>query len=179
MGLEASVLLWIQENLRGEVLNETFSAFTHLGDHGLLFIVLGLLLLVIPRTRKVGLTVLTALLIGALITNVTLKPLVGRIRPWLVVEGLVALVEETDLRSFPSGHTTAAFAFAGAVLFSNSGGKWKIFGLVLAALMGFSRLYVGVHYPTDVLAGVVVGLLAGALSWQFWKDKKICKKSSS
>ena len=179
MGLEASVLLWIQENLRGEVLNRAFSAFTHLGDHGLLFIVLGLLLLVIPRARKVGLTVLTALLIGALITNVTLKPLVGRIRPWLVVEGLTALVEETDLRSFPSGHTTAAFAFAGAVLCSTPVKRWRALALAVAGLMAFSRLYVGVHYPTDVLAGVVVGLLAGALSWQFWKDKKICKKSSS
>lgn len=177
---EETFLLWIQEYLRSEFLTEFFVPFTHLGDSGMLFIVMGILLLCIPKTRKIGLAVLTALLIGALITNVTLKPLVDRARPWLVIEQLWVLVGSgAGDPSFPSGHTTAAFAFGGAVLFSTVKKRWKALALMLAVLMGFSRLYVGVHYPTDVLGGCLVGLLAGWLSWQFWKNKKMNKKSSS
>ena len=172
MGLEASILLWIQEHLRGEFLDQIFSAYTHLGDSGLLFIVLGIGLLCFPKTRRAGLTVLTALLIGALITNVTLKPLIHRTRPFLAVEGLTALVEAGDAHSFPSGHATAAFSFASTMLFAMKGTAWKALSLAVAVLMAFSRLYVGVHYPTDVLAGAAIGLLAGWMAGQLWERKK-------
>ena len=180
MPWEATALLWIQTHLRSETLTRIFVPFTHLGDSGMLFIVFGVLLFCIPKTRKVGLGILTALLIGALITNVTLKPLVNRTRPWVVIEQLHVLVDSgAGDPSFPSGHTTAAFAFAGAVLFSGIKKGGKILALLLAVLMGFSRLYVGVHYPTDVLGGIAVGLFAGRLAQQIWKNKKMYKKSSS
>ena len=176
---EAAFLLWIQTNFRSAVLTRLFFVpFTHLGDGGMLFILLGIVLFCIPRTRRVGLCVLTALLIGALITNVTLKPLVNRTRPWVVIEGLRVLVDSgAGDPSFPSGHTTAAFAFASAVLCSEVKRDWKVYAMAVAVLMGFSRLYVGVHYPTDVLAGMAVGLLAGVLACRLWKKKE--KKSSS
>lgn len=169
MGWEAALLLWIQGHLRGGM-DEAVAAFTHLGDGGGLFIALGMALLCFPRTRRAGAAVLTALLLGALVTNVTLKPLVDRTRPWLAVEGLRTLVTERDLRSFPSGHSTAAFAFAGAMLCSGVKRRWKGLCLLLAAAMAFSRLYVGVHYPTDVLAGIVIGLAAGRAGWKIGND---------
>ena len=172
---ETVFLLWIQEHLRSEVLTGILAPFTHLGDGGMVFIALGIVFLCIPKTRRIGLVILTALIIGALITNVTLKPLVNRTRPWVVIEGLKVLVDSgAGDPSFPSGHSTAAFAFAGAILFSRVKMKWKSIALVIAALMGISRLYVGVHYPTDVLAGVAIGLLAGFLAGKIWN-----KKSSS
>ena len=158
--LEETVLLWIQEYLRGPVLNAFFVFYTTLGNTGLCWIALSVGMLCAPRTRRAGFAGLLALLLGFLCTNVVLKPLVCRIRPWLVVEGLTALVAEHDPHSFPSGHTCAAFA-AAIVWRPHLAKRWANTALVCAVLMGFSRLYVGVHFPTDVLCGALVGALSG------------------
>lgn len=158
---EGAVLLWLQNSVRTPWLDAVLSFYTKLGDAGLVFLLVSVVLLLIPKTRRIGLSTLLALGIGALCTNVILKHLVARPRPWLDVAGLVPLVTEKDPNSFPSGHTCAAFAFASAGLWSFPA-KWiRGMTLGLAVLMGFSRLYVGVHYPSDVLAGAVVGLFAG------------------
>lgn len=171
--LEGGVLLWFQNVLRGPVQDAVVTAFSKLGNSGMLFIVAGVVLLFFKKTRRAGVASLMALLIGFLITNLTLKPLVARPRPWLDVEGLINLVGESAYRSFPSGHSTSAFAFSFAMLFGapNKWLKWS--SMVVAVLMGLSRLYVGVHYPTDVLGGILVGLLSGWLAWQ------ICKRIKS
>lgn len=165
MSGEGAILLFLQNQVRNPVLDEFFIFFTQLGNGGLLFLAGALVLLCIPKTRRVGAVALLALAIGALCTNVVLKHLVGRARPWLDVAGLIPLVAEHDPNSFPSGHTCGAFAFGGAVLFSVAARWKKVLALSLAALMGFSRLYVGVHYPSDVLVGLMIGLLAGYLAW--------------
>lgn len=160
---EGQLLLFLQAH-RSPFWDDLFSRFTHLGDAGLVFITVGVLLLLFRPTRRAGGTVLLALLIGLLITNVTLKPLVSRMRPFLDVPGLLPLVTENDSHSFPSGHACAAFAFASA-LWHTLPVRWgKRLAVAFAALMAFSRLYVGVHYPTDVLAGVLVGVLSGVLA---------------
>ena len=101
-----------------------------------------------------------ALLLGALCTNVVLKNLVQRPRPYTVVEGLIPLLTSGDPNSFPSGHTCAAFA-AGLAWAGPGSARWaRIAAVVSAVCMGLSRLYVGVHYPSDVLAGAVIGSLA-------------------
>lgn len=170
--LDGGLLLWIQEYLRGPVLNTVFTWYTSLGNAGTLFLVLGVLMLFFKRTRKAGVTVLVAMAIGLVCTNLVLKNLVARPRPWLNVAGLVPLIHEGDPNSFPSGHTTAAFAFAGAVIWA-APRKWMRWAALIAAiLMGFSRLYVGVHYVSDVLAGVVIGLLAGLLAWKLVGNRK-------
>lgn len=160
---EVKLLLWIQTFLRNPVTDPLVSFFTHLGDKGLLFIVLALLLLLFPKTRKMGLAAALGLIFSLLFTNLMLKPLIQRVRPWVDFPALLPLVAEHDPNSFPSGHTSAAFAFALAVVRAE-GKRWiKIAAVVLAALMGLSRLYVGVHYPSDVLVGFLVGDLAGLL----------------
>lgn len=159
--LDGAVLLWIQEHLRGPVTDVFFTIYTTLGNAGLVWLVLSVAMLFYKRTRRAGFTALLALAVGFVCTNIILKPLVCRIRPWLVVEGLTALVVENDPHSFPSGHTCAAFAAACAWR-RNLPKRWMgSAALVAAALMGFSRLYVGVHFPTDVLAGALVGCLSG------------------
>ncbi len=167
---EAGVLLWIQTALRNPITDPLVSAFTHLGDAGVLFIVLTLALLVWPKTRKVGLACGLGLLFSLLFTNVILKHLVSRVRPWVDFPAIVPLVVEGDPLSFPSGHTSAAFAFALAFVRAwprdwTHSKAVKVGVVVLAALMALSRLYVGVHYPTDVLGGFIVGDLAGLAGW--------------
>ena len=110
------------------------------------------------------------MLVGLVVVNFTIKPLVARDRPWLVIENFVNLVPEHDPNSFPSGHTNAAFAFALAVCMTAPKRWMKVAAVCMAVVMGLSRLYVGVHYPTDVLVGAVIGALC---AWAAWKAYQI------
>lgn len=175
--LDGAILLWIQNTLRG-ALDPLVCFYTHLGDKGLLWIAACLLLLLWKPTRKAGLLGLFAMVLGFLVTNVTLKHLFARPRPWLDVPGLTALVNEPDPNSFPSGHTCSAFAAALAWAPALPKRWMGVCGLALAAAMGLSRLDVGVHYPSDVLAGCIIGCLcalaARALWTHFEKRRKLC-----
>ena len=168
--LDEQALVWIAEHLRCALLDPFMKLYTQLGNTGMLFIVLGLVMLCFQRTRRAGASALCAMLIGLIVVNFTIKPLVARERPWLVIENFVNLVPEGDPNSFPSGHTNAAFAFALAVCMSAPERWMKIAAVCAAAVMGLSRLYVGVHFPSDVLAGAVIGSLCGLLG--AWVVKK-------
>ncbi len=158
LNLDGSCLLALQ-SLRMDWLDPLVEWFTSMGDAGLLWIAVSVGLLCCRPTRRAGALALLAMALGLLCTNVVLKHLVGRTRPWLVVPGLVPLVDEPDPNSFPSGHTCAAFA-AGLVWFRTlPRRRVRVLALALAVCMGLSRLYVGVHYPSDVLAGALVGSL--------------------
>ncbi|MCD7903585.1 MAG: phosphatase PAP2 family protein [Oscillospiraceae bacterium] len=154
----------------GSVLTPLANGISLTGRNGLLFIAIGLALLCFRRTRRTGVCALLALGLGALFVNLLLKPLVARTRPWEASELLrqwwlcTGAAVETDF-SFPSGHVNAAAAFSTAVTLE--GGKLR--GILPAAfyvlLMCASRCYLTVHYPSDVLAGLLCGLLAGALAF--------------
>lgn len=156
----------VQQCNADAVLGPLARLFDLLGEGGIALILLGLFLLAFPRTRRAGEAVLLALALGALCTNLLLKPLVARPRPF---DGAADIVRQWWLEggsvgergfSFPSGHSTAAMAAMSALYFTGSRrrGIWLLFAL----LMGLSRLYLVVHYPTDVLAGLLVGFVAGA-----------------
>lgn len=163
--LDGAILLAIQ-GARLELLNPVVELFTSLGNAGLLWIVLSLAMLCYKPTRKAGALALCAMALGLLCTNAALKHLVGRDRPWLHVAGLIPLVNEPDPNSFPSGHTCAAFA-AGLSWARTLPWRWsRILAVILAVCMGLSRLYVGVHYPSDVIAGALVGAFC---AWAAWK----------
>ena len=178
--IEASVLLWIQETLRRPMLDAAVLFYTSLGNAGIIWIVLSLVMLLFPKTRRAGILGLMALLGSLLITNLCLKPLVDRIRPYELVEGLRAMVQPGDMQSFPSGHTSAAFA---AVLAWRPclSKKWmRTAALSAAMLMGLSRLYVGVHYPTDVLGGLLAGVLSAWLAHRvFGSITRRCKNTQT
>lgn len=158
--IDVSILLFIQEYIRMDWMDGIWKFITFLGDAGWFWITLGVVLLIPKKTRKIGFMALLALGLGALITNVTLKPLIARTRPFDLVEAIVPLVERPHDFSFPSGHTCASFACA-AVYYKMLPKKYGVPAVVLAALIGLSRLYVGVHYPTDVLGGLIVGIVSG------------------
>ena len=167
--LEGPVLLWIQEAVRQPWLDPLVEWYTSLGNAGLLWIALSVGMLCYRPTRRAGALALAAMALGLLCTNVVLKHLVGRVRPWVDVAGLVPLVYEPDPNSFPSGHTCAAFAAGLCWARTLPGKRGRILAVVLAVCMGLSRLYVGVHYPSDVLAGALVG--AGC-AWAAWRLAK-------
>lgn len=161
--MDEAVLRWIGEHLRMDWLDPFMVFYTTLGNGGLIFIATAVILLFFRRTRRAGAAAGVAMTLGLLLTNLIIKPLVSRPRPWVVMDGWQALVTSSDMNSFPSGHTTAAFAF-GVALCAALPQKWaKAAALIAAALMGFSRLYVGVHFPSDVLAGALIGTVCGLL----------------
>lgn len=162
--LDGELLVAIQ-GLHMSWLDPIVSVYTKLGDAGLLWIALSLVMLLWKPTRKAGVLALGAMILGLLVTNITIKPLLSRPRPWLDWP-IVPLVTEKDPNSFPSGHTCAAFA-AGLSWVRALPWRWgRIAAVAAAVVMGLSRLYVGVHYPTDVLAGAVIGSLC---AWAAWK----------
>ncbi len=154
--IESSILLWIQEYLRADWLNPIVNFITNLGNAGWFWLILLTGMLFFKKTRKIGITGFIAVLIGFLITNVCLKNLVARVRPYEVIEGLTYITKTPSDWSFPSGHSTASMA-ASVVLFCKLPKKYGVPALVLGILISLSRLYVGVHYPTDVLVGMLVG----------------------
>ena len=135
-------------------------SITKLGDAGIVWIILTVILLLIPKTRKSGVYMAVALIADLIICNVILKPIVARIRPYSINQTVQLLVTPLKDYSFPSGHTAASFASVSALYFA--GRKRMAAGaLIVSVLIAFSRMYLYVHYPTDVLGGLIIGLLCG------------------
>ena len=154
------ILNWIAANLWCPFLDAVMPVITVLGDAGIFWIAIAVVLLFFPKTRKIGLGMGAALVMGLLICNCMLKPMIARIRPYdyqLEHFGVTIklLIEAQHDFSFPSGHTIASFEAATVILLHNK--KFGIPAMVLACLIAFSRLYLYVHYPTDVIFSIILG----------------------
>ena len=167
MNIELKILDWFQ-TLHTPVLDKFMTSVTKLGNAGIFWIILTVLFLLIPKMKKTGVVMAAALIIDLLLCNVLLKNFVARTRPYDVNTGIQLLVAKLRDYSFPSGHTAASFASATALYFAGEKKLWKP-ALVLACLIAVSRLYLYVHYPTDVLGGVVIGIIAGYLGYRLVK----------
>lgn len=162
VSFDLPILDWIQANLQSSVMDTVMPIITLLGDGGIFWIAWAVLLLLFPKTRKIGLGMGFALILGLLVCNVTLKPLIARPRPYDFQErefGIMIklLIERQHDFAFPSGHTIASFE-AATVLLKNSK-KMGIPAMILAVIIAFSRLYLYVHYPTDVIFSIFAGIL--------------------
>lgn len=160
------ILDWIAANLWNPVLDFLMPLITMLGDGGIFWIAIALALLCTKKYRRVGLGMGIAMIMGLLLCNATLKPLVQRPRPYDYQETVFhriipLLVEKQHDFSFPSGHTIASFE--GATVIAINHKKWGVAALAVACLIAFSRMYLYLHYPTDVLASVVLGTGLGFL----------------
>lgn len=161
--MDAEILLFLQDTVRNPVLTPVFQVITTLGNGAVFWVLASVVLLVPRKTRSIGLAGILALLVSLLVNNIILKNLVARTRPYEVIEGLVPLIRKPWDYSFPSGHTGSSFASAW-VFYRKLPSRFGIPALVLAGLIGFSRLYLGVHYPTDVLFGAVSGIGSGCIA---------------
>ena len=162
---DGQILLWIQDNVRNDMLTPIIKFITNLGNSGWIWIALTILCLLFAKTRKAGVLSAIALIGSLLINNLLLKNLIARARPYEVVEGLTRLIEAQTDYSFPSGHAGASFA-AAVIFFIYLPKKLGVPALVLAILISLSRLYLGVHYLTDVLAGGLMGTAIAICVWQ-------------
>lgn len=160
--LDGSILLWIQEHIRNGFLDPAAKFVTYLGNGGWLWIALCVVFLIMPKTRLLGFFCSVSLAAEYIFANIFLKNLIARTRPYEAVEGLTRIIGAQSDYSFPSGHSGASFAVA-VVMFREMPRKFGVPALVLASLISLSRLYVGVHYPSDVLGGMIIGTAFGCL----------------
>lgn len=170
---ELPILWWIRDNLSSPFLDTVMRYVSSLARHGEFWIALALILICFKKTRKAGVAMGVAMACGFLIGNIGLKNLFARIRPYDMTE-VALVVEKLSDFSFPSGHTLVSFEAATALTVYHR--KWGIAALVLATAIAFSRLYLFVHYPTDVAAGLLLGVgIALATCWvvnRLWPKKK-------
>ena len=160
MPFEFAFLDWLQQ-FHNPVLDALAVFLNYAGEHGEIWIAFTLLLLLFRRTRKAGCAMATALVLYLVAGDCILKPLFARPRPCDIRPEMLTLVARPHGWSFPSGHTASGFAAALALWFQNR--RLGVPALVLAAFIGFTRLYLYVHFPTDILGGIALGLAAGAL----------------
>lgn len=175
---ELPVLFWIREHLTTPFLDTVMPYISSLAHTGEFWILLALILLCFKKTRKAGLAMGLAMICGYLIGNMGMKNLFARTRPYNVVE-VDLLVEKLKDFSFPSGHTLVSFEAATALFFYHR--KGGIAALALATVIAYSRLYLFVHYPTDVVAGALLGiaiaLAACYLINRLWDRKSVSIKN--
>lgn len=172
MNLDLGILDFIQTYLKNDILDAVIPFITKLGDGGILWILCSAFLLFFPKTRRVGAVMAISLVLEALCCNMILKPLFARERPYNVNTAVQLLIPPPSDYSFPSGHTGAAFAIASSLFLAKN--RLWIPAFVLAVLIGFTRLYLYVHYPSDVLAGILLGILSAwfgnILVNRIWKN---------
>ena len=171
MNFDMAILDLIQSNIRTGFMDAIMPFITQLGDAGLMWIILSIGLIIPKKNRKIGFVMIIALILNGIICNIILKPMLARIRPFDVNTAIKLLINKPRDFSFPSGHTSASFTAASVLFFRKS--KLFVPSLVLAFLISFSRLYLYVHYPSDVLAGLVLGVLCGYIGHRAVASKEI------
>lgn len=170
MNLDRNILLFLQEHVRNPLLNTLLIPFTLSNNAGIICFVIIAIFLYFKKLRKTGILMGISLALEFLLTNLVIKNAVARVRPYEVISGLNLIVGEATDYSFPSGHTGSAFALAVAV-FMVMPKKYGFTALFPASLMGFSRLYVGIHYPSDVLGGVILGIISAVIAVRCFRNR--------
>lgn len=155
--IDFSILYWIQDNLRNSFMDFVMPLFSNLQDGGLIWISIAVVMLFFKRTRYCGIAVLFAMGIDTLITEYGIKNVVCRVRPCNLVDDVNMLVKKPTSYSFPSNHSASAFAGAVAVMLTIKKKAWTIPAFVFSGIIAFSRMYVFVHFPSDVFAGILLG----------------------
>ena len=176
--IDNSILQFIQINMRSSIMDKVMPLITDLGNGAIIWMLIAIVFLINKKYRRYGLMIIVALMLCFIVGNLSIKPLVARVRPFNaapLLDGLL-IKQPTDF-SFPSGHTMCSFASGVVIFYMNR--RLGIFALIISSLIGFSRLYLYVHYPSDVLLGAIIGILLGIISIiivnniEKWKNKKV------
>ncbi|WP_250278505.1 phosphatase PAP2 family protein [[Clostridium] colinum] len=150
-----------------------FSFITHLGDGGIIWIILGIAMILKKFTRKNGILMLSSLAIGSAIGNLILKNIFQRQRPFIELS-LNPFISAPTSFSFPSGHSLSSFLAATFIFYTNK--KWGIIAYILAFFIALSRVILMVHYPSDVIVGAILGLTIALFIIWILKKFKQCYK---
>ncbi|MCR5175467.1 MAG: phosphatase PAP2 family protein, partial [Anaerovibrio sp.] len=161
------IIFAVQHNIVAEWLTPFMRVISFVGEYAFMWIVVGSVLCCSKKYRRTGIAVLLGVAFTHLVGNELIKHIVMRQRPCFDFAGVSVLpvLPPVDSFSFPSGHTFSSFAAATALL-SAGNKKWSLLGFAIAFIMGFSRIYLFVHYPSDVMTGMVLGILFGLIAWK-------------
>lgn len=162
------IVLNALQSVRCDLLDGLMVAITSLGDKGVIWIAVGIFMLCFKKYRRTGVTVLLGLLLGLVCGNLIIKNIIARLRPYAINTAIELIIPYPDGYSFPSGHTLSSFIASTCIFIRNK--KQGIAAYVLAAAIAFSRLYLYVHFPTDVIGGIVLGVAIALFS--VWLLKK-------
>lgn len=160
--LDINILNFIRDNLSNPVMDKLMVVITSLGDKGLIWIVMALILLAVKKYRKIGIILLISLLMTSLLGEGIVKNIVQRPRAFITYPDISIIINQPTSFSFPSGHT--ASSFAAAVVLGHYFKKWSFLFYFLATLIAFSRLYLFVHYPSDIIVGIILGSICSLLT---------------
>ena len=163
MNIDEDILLYIQENIRNATADTIMKAVTHLGDMGIFWIMIIFVLFLSKKYTKTAFIMALTLALGLLITNLILKNSVHRIRPFHAIDELFPLINKPEDWSFPSGHATSSIG-CGIAMLRIPPKKYGISGFTIGILIAVSRIYLGVHYTTDVVAGALIGTVSALSS---------------
>jgi undecaprenyl-diphosphatase len=196
--LDGNLLIGIQHALNADWLTPIMKLITYMGEAGIFWIILCLVLIILKKTRRLGIICALSLLFTFIICNLIIKPTVDRVRPWVTFQMVNAMLPPPGDASFPSGHSANSMAPAWAFFLATmpvktSAGRsydrvrclgWRgegaspqvmhrlgIAAVVLAVLIGISRLYLGMHYPSDVVCGLLIGMIVATIV--YWVILKI------
>lgn len=177
--IDFSILDFIQEHIRNAFFDPVMVGLSYIGEAGAIWIILSIILLFFRKTRPAGVCVLAAMALGFLIGDIGIKNLVQRPRPFMVNTDVDLIIYAPTTYSFPSGHSTAAFAAVTSLFGMLKEKRWIAYcGLGLALLIVFSRLYNYVHFPSDVIAGILLGIITGLVVVFIFKKTKLDKRLS-
>lgn len=174
MNLEFDILYAIQ-NMHNPILDKIMVTISSLGNAGILWVVIALILLISKKHRKMGIHMFIAMLLTLFVGNLILKNLVQRQRPCWIDTTIPLLVNNPKDYSFPSGHTMNSFTAAMGIFLHQK--RWGIVAFVVAALIAFSRMYLFVHFPIDIITGMIIGISSAIIvnhimNKRFQKNKK-------
>jgi undecaprenyl-diphosphatase len=167
--LDWTILHWIQNTFSCGFLDFIMPKLTVIGNHGEIWIIITIILLCTKKYRKFGILLAVGLILCLLIGNIILKPLVARPRPCWLDPNVTLLIPNPSDFSFPSGHTLSSVVSATILTLTNR--KFGFWAIPLAILLAFSRLYLYVHFPSDILAAAILGIIIGCLT--FFIGKKV------
>ena len=158
------------QKLHNPILDSIMIFITSLGNVGFIWLAITAVLLMNKKTRTLGILLAIAVVINTILCNGLIKPIVARTRPYEVNSAVSLLISKPLDYSFPSGHTAISFTVVSVLYFLRTKKYW-ILAFILASLIAFSRMYLYVHYPTDVLAGAIVGTFSGWITVK-WSQSK-------
>ena len=164
--IDFAILDFLQ-SIHCEWLNKIMEFFTILGDKGLVWIALTIVLLIIPKTRKIGIYVAVALIVETILNEFIIKEIIQRERPFIQNTAINTIIDHPSGYSFPSSHSASSFTAAAAIFLHNK--KMSIPAFILAFFIAVSRIYFAVHFTTDIIVGAMVGILVAVLTNKFLK----------